>query len=68
MANSVKSVHHPKFMSIKIEATVQKFGLADVQFSIAWTVTDPINIISNVLTCNLTSIVSCSARLIYRFD
>lgn len=54
-------------MSIKIEVTVRRFWLAVAQFSIAWTVTDPMSIISNILTCNLTSTVSCPVRLIYRF-
>jgi len=54
-------------MSIKIEATVRRFWLAVAQFSTAWTVTDPMNTISNILTCNFTSTDSCPVRLIYRF-
>lgn len=60
MASLVKLVQYPKGgLWFKIEATVWWFWLGVAHFSTVWPVTDPMNKISTILTCNLTSIVSC---------
>lgn len=42
---------------MKTEATVGGFWLGVAHLGTAWPVTDPVNNISNILTCNLTLLV-----------
>lgn len=57
--SQIGSISKRRFMAIKIEATVWWFWLGVAHFCTAWPVTDPMNKNSTILTCNLTSIVSC---------